>query len=145
MTPVRAGQSGFRISTVLAALGACAALLSACGGKVVVDGGGAGAGGSATTTVTVASTTGTGGSSADCSALVQDFNARLGDAQTCDPTVNSEQCTGGGRRRRHVQLSGGRRGVWTLQLRSLPFSAARPVALRSGQQPLHPFDLQLSC
>jgi hypothetical protein len=82
-----------RISTVLAALGAFAALLPACGGKVVVDGGGAGAGGS-TTTVTVASATGTSGSGADCSALLQDFEAKLGNAQTCNPTVNSEQCTG---------------------------------------------------
>jgi hypothetical protein len=93
VTPVRARQIGLRTSTLLAALGAGAALLSACGGKVVVDGLGAGAGGS-TTTVAATAATGTGGGSADCAALLQDFQARLATAQTCNPTIDSEQCTG---------------------------------------------------
>jgi hypothetical protein len=87
-----------RTSMILAALGAGAALLSACGGKVVVDGAFAGGGGSTTAeTVTGATSTGatgTGGGNPECAGLLQDFQAKLAGAQTCNPTVNSEQCTG---------------------------------------------------
>jgi hypothetical protein len=88
--PVGPRKIGFCTFTALAAL------LGACGGKVVVDGVGAGGGGS--TTVTSATTgvaaTGAGGGSADCAALLQDFQTKLDVALTCNPAIDMAQCTG---------------------------------------------------
>jgi hypothetical protein len=96
MSP-RSRETGVHGFALLAAIGAGAALLSACGGKVVVDGSGAG-GADATTASTgvataTAAATGAGGGGA-CAALLSDFQAKIAAAQTCNPSIEVAQCTG---------------------------------------------------
>ncbi len=91
MSP-RSRETGVHHVALLAAIGAGAALLSACGGKVVVDGSGAGGADATTASTGLATATGTGGST--CAALLSDFQAKIATAQACDPTIDMPQCTG---------------------------------------------------
>jgi hypothetical protein len=103
--PARARETGFRSFATVAALCTGAALLAACGGKVVVDAAGAGggnvvvgasgSGGGSSTTATTGTGTGTGaGGAGGCAALLLDFGMKLDAAQACNPALSSPQCTG---------------------------------------------------
>jgi len=91
---------------------AIASMLSACGGKVVVDaagvlggGGGAGGDGSVTSTAFVGaggsgglgSTGGAGGigGAGGCDGLQADLVAKVAAAQACNPVLSVPQCNGG--------------------------------------------------
>lgn len=98
--PARDREIGFRPLATVAALCTGAALLAACGGKVVVDASGSGGSSVAVSTTSVggsvsvtAVATGAGGAGG-CSDMFDDLLQRLDAAQACNPALSSPQCSG---------------------------------------------------